>query len=76
MVDMFGRVGRVEEAEAFIEGMDEEPDGVVWGALLGACRMLGNLDVAERLAEILYGKGGSSWRGCRRRERQRGIGVV
>ncbi|KAJ8627513.1 hypothetical protein MRB53_020820 [Persea americana] len=45
---MLGRVGCMEEAEAFIEGMDEEPDGVVWGALLGACRMLGNLDVAER----------------------------
>ncbi|KAJ8618082.1 hypothetical protein MRB53_014268 [Persea americana] len=56
MVDMLGRVGRVEEAEAFIEGMDEEPDGAVWGALLGACKMHGKLDVAERVAERLYGK--------------------
>ncbi|KAJ8632837.1 hypothetical protein MRB53_026173 [Persea americana] len=55
---MLGRVGRMVEAEAFIEGMDEESDGAVWGALLGACRMLGNLDVAERVAERLYGKGG------------------
>ena len=62
----------MEEAEAFIEGMDEETDGAVWGALLGACRMLENLDVAERVVERLYGKGGGSWRGCRRRERKRG----
>ncbi|XP_065017712.1 pentatricopeptide repeat-containing protein At2g33760-like [Musa acuminata AAA Group] len=55
MVDMLGRAGRVEEAEALIGEMDGEPDDALWAALLGACRAHGRLDVAERVADLVYG---------------------
>ncbi|KAJ4960571.1 hypothetical protein NE237_020481 [Protea cynaroides] len=56
MVDMLGRVGHVEEAEALIERMEVEPDEALWGALLGACRLHGKIEVAERVAEKVYGR--------------------
>lgn len=56
MVDMLGRAGRLEEAEALIEGMTVEPDEALWGALLGACKSHGKMEVAERLAEKIYGR--------------------
>ncbi|KAK2424301.1 pentatricopeptide repeat-containing protein, mitochondrial [Trifolium repens] len=55
MVDMLGRVGLVEEAEKLILKMDVEPDEAVWGALLGACKTHGKIDVAERVAERVSG---------------------
>ncbi|KAG6523343.1 hypothetical protein ZIOFF_013199 [Zingiber officinale] len=54
MVDLYGRAGRVEEAEALIEEMDGEPDEAMWAALLCACREHGRLDVAERVADHVY----------------------
>lgn len=39
MVDLLGRAGLLAEAEEFISSMPEEPNAVIWGALLGACRM-------------------------------------
>lgn len=56
MVDMLGRVGRVEEAEELALGMTVEPDAALWGALLGACRIHGKVEVAERVEEMLYGR--------------------
>lgn len=56
MVDMLGRVGQVEEAEKLIFGMEMEPDEALWAALLGACKIHGKLEVAERVAEKVYGK--------------------
>ncbi|KAL5993190.1 hypothetical protein ACLOJK_014113 [Asimina triloba] len=55
MVDMLGRAGHVEEAEALIGGMEGEPDEALWNALLGACRLHGKVEVAERVAERVYG---------------------
>ncbi|XP_058729877.1 pentatricopeptide repeat-containing protein At1g06140, mitochondrial-like [Vicia villosa] len=55
MVDMLGRVGLVEEAEKLILRMDVEPDEALWGALLAACKTHGKVDVAERIAERVYG---------------------
>ncbi|CAL5394830.1 unnamed protein product [Camellia sinensis] len=55
MVDMLGRAGHVEEAEALIVGMEVEPDEALWGALLGACKIHGKSEVAERVAEKIYG---------------------
>jgi hypothetical protein len=52
---MLGRVGLVEEAEKLILKMDVEPDEAVWGALLGACKTHGKIDVAERVAERVSG---------------------
>ncbi|KAI5323072.1 hypothetical protein L3X38_032144 [Prunus dulcis] len=56
MVDMLGRVGRVEEAEELVLGMTVEPDAALWGALLGACRIHGKVEVAERVEQMLYGR--------------------
>ncbi|CAN6560149.1 unnamed protein product [Malus baccata var. baccata] len=56
MVDLLGRVGRVEEAEELVLGMAVEPDEALWGALLGACRIHGQVEVAERVEAMLYGK--------------------
>ncbi|XP_020107339.1 pentatricopeptide repeat-containing protein At4g02750-like [Ananas comosus] len=54
MVDLLGRAGHLYEAEAFIENMPIEPDSVVWGALLGACRIHRNAEVGRRVAERLF----------------------
>ncbi|XP_062113655.1 pentatricopeptide repeat-containing protein At4g16470-like [Humulus lupulus] len=53
MVDMLGRAGRVEEAEELILGMKIELDEALWNALLGACRIHGKVEVAERVEEKL-----------------------
>ncbi|KFK38519.1 hypothetical protein AALP_AA3G124100 [Arabis alpina] len=47
VVDLLGRAGRLDEAIEFIESMRVEPDGAVWGALLGACKIHKNVDMAE-----------------------------
>lgn len=53
MVDLLGRIGRLEEAYEFILRMKIEPDQVIWGALLGACRIHGNLALGEKIAGAL-----------------------
>ncbi|CAM6097083.1 unnamed protein product [Calypogeia fissa] len=54
MVDLLGRAGRLEEAKLLICDMPVEPDGVTWGALLGACRTYGNVELGELVAEELF----------------------
>ncbi|KAL4187689.1 hypothetical protein AMTRI_Chr09g20300 [Amborella trichopoda] len=54
MVDLLGRCGRPDEAEEFVESMPIEPNGVIWGALLGACRTHRHVELAERAAERLF----------------------
>lgn len=56
MVDMLGRIGQVEEAEKLIMRMKVEPDEVLWKALLGACKIHGKIEVAERVVAKVYGK--------------------
>jgi pentatricopeptide repeat protein len=46
VVDILGRSGRTEEACMFIESMPMKPTSVVWCALLGACRVHKNHDLA------------------------------
>ncbi|KAL4190592.1 hypothetical protein AMTRI_Chr07g25470 [Amborella trichopoda] len=53
MVDLFGRAGLLVEALRFIREMDVKPGDSVWGASLGACRIQGNIRVAERVANEL-----------------------
>ncbi|CAL8998725.1 unnamed protein product [Prunus brigantina] len=43
MVDLLGRAGRLAEAEELIMSLPEKPNSVIWGALLGACRMHNDL---------------------------------
>ncbi|CAA6671098.1 unnamed protein product [Spirodela intermedia] len=54
MVDLLGRAGLLEEAHALVNSMPGEPHGGVWGALLGACRIHGNAEIAEVAAESLF----------------------
>ncbi|KAH0454039.1 hypothetical protein IEQ34_018363 [Dendrobium chrysotoxum] len=53
MVDLLGRAGRLSDAYEFVERMEVKPDKAVWGALLGACRMHGNVEMAELVVENL-----------------------
>ncbi|GAB2228990.1 hypothetical protein Droror1_Dr00023124 [Drosera rotundifolia] len=48
MVDLLGRAGRIEEAKELMEGMEMEPDDVLWRAFLGVCKMHGVVDVTVR----------------------------
>lgn len=47
MVDLFCRSGRLKDAYEFICGMEIEPNAVIWGALLSACRVHHNAELAE-----------------------------
>ncbi|XP_059430617.1 pentatricopeptide repeat-containing protein At5g59600-like [Corylus avellana] len=53
MVDLLGRAGKLAEAYDLIMKMPAEPDLFVWGALLGACRNYGNVDLAKVAAKHL-----------------------
>ncbi|KAF7138374.1 hypothetical protein RHSIM_Rhsim07G0005400 [Rhododendron simsii] len=54
MVDLLGKCGYLDEAWDFIERMPITPDANVWGALLGSCRIHGNLKLAEIAAKNLF----------------------
>lgn len=54
MVDILGRSGHLDEAEDLINSIPYEPDAILWKALLGACRVHGNLDIGRRAAEHLF----------------------
>lgn len=51
VVDLLGRVGHLNEAVEFIDRMRIKPDEMVWQALLGACRIHGNFELAETAAQ-------------------------
>ncbi|CAN5975486.1 unnamed protein product [Sphagnum jensenii] len=51
MVDLLGRAGHLHEAEDMIKVMPCKPDVAVWMALLGACRIHGNVEMGERIAK-------------------------
>lgn len=53
MVDFLGRAGKLHEALKLVESMEVEKDEGLWSALLGACRVHGNLDLAEKAASLL-----------------------
>ncbi|MQM09317.1 hypothetical protein Taro_042185 [Colocasia esculenta] len=54
MVDLLGRAGLLQEALEFISSMPIMPGKDVWGALLGACRIHNNVELAEVVAERLF----------------------
>ncbi|XP_027148531.1 pentatricopeptide repeat-containing protein At5g66520-like [Coffea eugenioides] len=47
MIDLLSRAGLLEEARQFIKNMPLRPNAVVWGALLGGCRVHNNIELAE-----------------------------
>ncbi|XP_073009698.1 pentatricopeptide repeat-containing protein At5g59600 [Typha latifolia] len=53
MVDLLGRAGKLVEAYDLIKDMPIEPDSFVWGALLGACRDHGHIELATIAASSL-----------------------
>jgi hypothetical protein len=54
VVDLLGRAGHLDEAEDFVNKMPLSPGGATWGAVLGACRLHGNVKLAERAAEFCF----------------------
>ncbi|XP_060174108.1 pentatricopeptide repeat-containing protein At1g18485-like [Lycium barbarum] len=54
IVDLLGRSGLMDEAINLITGLPFEPDSNVWAALLGACRLHGNVDLGSWAAEHLF----------------------
>ncbi|KAH0983433.1 hypothetical protein GBA52_010610 [Prunus armeniaca] len=53
-LDLFGRAGRLSEAFETIKSMPFSPDSGVWGTLLGACRVHGNVELAEEASRHLF----------------------
>ncbi|KAK6940428.1 DYW domain [Dillenia turbinata] len=57
VVDLLGRLGRLEEAYKFIEELNIGPDHKMWSSLLSACKIHGNLQLGERVAKVLFDLG-------------------
>ncbi|KAJ7567538.1 hypothetical protein O6H91_02G151800 [Diphasiastrum complanatum] len=55
IVDLLGRFGHLNEARDIIMNMPTEPGVSVWRALLGACRIHGNLEMGEDAANHVLG---------------------
>ncbi|CAI0399216.1 unnamed protein product [Linum tenue] len=53
LVDMFGRAGQLYEAFGVIKSMPFQPDAGVWGTLLGASRVHGNVELAKVASSYL-----------------------
>ncbi|KAK1578335.1 hypothetical protein Q3G72_029451 [Acer saccharum] len=54
MVDLLGRAGRLQEAYEFVLTSPCKEHSVVWGALLGACRIHGDIDLTKLAAEKFF----------------------
>lgn len=53
MVDLLGRGGRLKEAFQLVHSMPLEPNAIIWGTLLGACRMHNATGLAEKVLDCL-----------------------
>ncbi|XP_047079647.1 pentatricopeptide repeat-containing protein At4g18840-like [Lolium rigidum] len=53
MVDLLGRAGYVREAVDFVSSMPVEPHPGLWGALAGACKTHGEVELGEEIAKKL-----------------------
>jgi len=54
MVDLLGRAGFLDEAEDFINKMSVNPNAAIWRSLLGACTVHYNVELGERVADLLF----------------------
>ncbi|KAI8543053.1 hypothetical protein RHMOL_Rhmol08G0188700 [Rhododendron molle] len=54
MVDLFARGGKLEEAYNLICKMNIAPTASLWGAILGACHIYGNMSLGEVAARHLF----------------------
>ncbi|GAB2273861.1 hypothetical protein Dimus_008634 [Dionaea muscipula] len=53
IIDLFGRVGLVEEAKRTIDQMPMSPDAQIWQSLLSSCSIYGKLDLGKVAAREL-----------------------
>ena len=53
IVDLLCKSGKIEEAFKLADEMEEQPNSVIWGTLLSACRLRSNLELAEICAQRL-----------------------
>ncbi|KAB5516813.1 hypothetical protein DKX38_027461 [Salix brachista] len=53
LVDLLGRAGRIEEAKKVVREMPLQPDSYTLGALLDACRVHGDVQLGEEMADSL-----------------------
>ncbi|XP_078173921.1 pentatricopeptide repeat (PPR) superfamily protein [Carex rostrata] len=54
MVHLLGRAGKLNEAWDFIQNMPIEPSIAIYGALLGACKVHGDVHLAARIANKIF----------------------
>lgn len=54
MIDILGRAGRLEEAYQFVLDSPCKEHPIVWGALLGACRTHGDINMLEVAAKKYF----------------------
>ncbi|GMG98622.1 hypothetical protein Nepgr_000462 [Nepenthes gracilis] len=54
LVDVLSRSGRLYEAYEVLQGMPVKATAKAWGALLGACRTYGQVDLAEIAGKALF----------------------
>ncbi|XP_074589082.1 pentatricopeptide repeat-containing protein At4g14850-like [Curcuma longa] len=54
VIDLLGRAGKLDEAMELVHAMPFEANASVWGALLGAARVHGNIELGRRAAEVLF----------------------
>ncbi|KAF5196850.1 Pentatricopeptide repeat-containing protein [Thalictrum thalictroides] len=54
MVDLLGRAGKLEQALQFINEMPVDPGPAEWGALLGACMIHKNTNLAQIASDNLF----------------------
>ncbi|XP_014492252.1 pentatricopeptide repeat-containing protein At2g13600 [Vigna radiata var. radiata] len=53
MIDLLGRAGCLDEANDLMQTMPMQPDAVVLGSLLAACKVHGNIKLGKHVAEKL-----------------------
>lgn len=53
IIDLYSRAGRLEDALEVIKNMPMNPNEVIFGSLLAACRTVGNVDLAARLMNCI-----------------------
>ncbi|CAM6058325.1 unnamed protein product [Sphagnum tenellum] len=64
MVDLLGRAGHLQEAENMVKAIPCKPQVAAWMALLGTCRIHGNVEMAERVAKQILEMEPDNAAGC------------
>jgi pentatricopeptide repeat protein len=54
MVDLLGRIGHLNEAYDIVKGLACKPSVSMLQSLLGGCRIHGNVELGERIGEMLF----------------------